>query len=249
MNQSQFGVSIGGPIMKNRTFYFGNVEKRALDQTGLTTISDTNAAVINARLAAVGYGGPAVATGIYPNPVDTMNVLAKIDHQIRRRASVQRTLRPLRCASTNSRGAGGLSAPSASADLDNTDQVLAFSHALILSSRSLLETRAQVAHSDLQAPPSDAIGPAVASRAWRHLAPLSGSPTARAEPHVSGRQQLFARRAARIRCGPASTSCTTTTTSPTRGRRAAATRFRRWRTSCPAPTTTPASRRPSATPA
>ena len=45
MNQSQFGVSLGGPIVKNRTFYFGNVEKRALDQTGLTTISDTNAAV------------------------------------------------------------------------------------------------------------------------------------------------------------------------------------------------------------
>ena len=97
MNQSQFGVSVGGPIVKNRTFYFGNVEKRALDQTGLTTISDTNAAVINARLSAVGYGGPAVATGIYPNPVDTTNVLAKIDHQYGDGHQLSAALRALRC--------------------------------------------------------------------------------------------------------------------------------------------------------
>ena len=82
-------------------------------------------------------------------------------------------------SSTNSRGAGGLSAPSASAGLDNTDQVLAFSHALILSSRSLLETRAQVAHSDLQAPPSDAIGPAVSIAGVASFGTASGSPTAR----------------------------------------------------------------------
>ena len=40
MNQSQFGASVGGPVVTNRTFYFGNVENRKLDQTGLTTIPD-----------------------------------------------------------------------------------------------------------------------------------------------------------------------------------------------------------------
>ena len=58
MNQSQYGWP-RRPDREERTFYFGNVEQRALDQTGLTTISDANTAVINARLAAVGYGGPA----------------------------------------------------------------------------------------------------------------------------------------------------------------------------------------------
>ncbi len=81
MSQSQFGASVGGPIVTNRTFYFANVEQRALDQTGLTTIADSSVAVINAQLAAVGYRGPAVTTGIYPNPVDTTNLLAKVDHQ------------------------------------------------------------------------------------------------------------------------------------------------------------------------
>ena len=39
MSQQQYGASLGGPIFRNRTFYFANVEQRKLDQTGLTTIS------------------------------------------------------------------------------------------------------------------------------------------------------------------------------------------------------------------
>ena len=63
MDQSQFGGSLGGPLKKDRTFYFGNVEQRLLDQTGLATIADTDVAVINARLDAVGYPGPRITTG------------------------------------------------------------------------------------------------------------------------------------------------------------------------------------------
>ena len=38
MNQAQYGGSLGGPLVANRTFYFANVEQRRLDQTGLATI-------------------------------------------------------------------------------------------------------------------------------------------------------------------------------------------------------------------
>ena len=83
MNQTQYGGSVGRTgRARIGTFYFANVEQRRLDQTGLTTISDANARAINARLAAVGYGGPLVATGLYPNPLDTTNLVAKIDHQV-----------------------------------------------------------------------------------------------------------------------------------------------------------------------
>src|SRR4029453_13795183 len=35
MDQEQFGLSVGGPIRTSRTFYFTNVERRVLDQTGV----------------------------------------------------------------------------------------------------------------------------------------------------------------------------------------------------------------------
>ena len=52
-----------------------------------------------------------------------------------------------------------LNAPSASAGLDNRDQTIAFSNTLTLSPRTVNETRAQFAHSDLLAPPTDPVGP------------------------------------------------------------------------------------------
>ena len=57
MSQKQYGGSLGGPLVRNRSFYFANVEQRRLDQTGLATISADNVDVINARLAAVVVSG------------------------------------------------------------------------------------------------------------------------------------------------------------------------------------------------
>src|SRR6185436_4446904 len=82
MSQQQYGGSLGGPIAPDRTFFFANFEHRLLDQSGLTTIPDAIAAIINARLAAVGYPGAPVATGVYPNPVHSLNGLGKVDHRL-----------------------------------------------------------------------------------------------------------------------------------------------------------------------
>ena len=179
MSQKQYGASVGGPVVRNRTFYFANAEQRRLDQTGLTRISSENVAAINARLAAIRYPGSPISTGEYPNPVDSTNVLAKLDHQLSDRDQVGVRYAMYDVTSSNSRGAGALNAPTASAGLDNIDQSLAFSNTLTLSSRTVNETRAQFTRGDLKALPSDPIGPAVSIAGVASFGTLSGSPQGR----------------------------------------------------------------------
>ncbi|HEX3702125.1 MAG TPA: TonB-dependent receptor [Vicinamibacterales bacterium] len=179
MHQNQYGASLGGPILRDRTFYFGNVEQRSLGQSSLATIAPANVNAINTRLAAVGYTGSPVSTGTYSNPVNSTNLFAKVDHQVSGGDQLGVRYALYHVTSTNSRGAGGLSAPSASAGLDNIDQTIAFSNTWSLSSRTVNETRAQFVYSDLQAPPSDPVGPAVSIAGVASFGTLSGSPTRR----------------------------------------------------------------------
>ncbi len=82
MSQSQYGASLGGPIVRDRSFFFANFEQRKLSQSGLVVVDAAVVNTINARLAAVDYPGAPVTTGEYPNPVNSTNVLGKLDHQI-----------------------------------------------------------------------------------------------------------------------------------------------------------------------
>jgi len=177
--QAQYGASLGGPLIHDRTFYFANFEQRRLNQSGLITISPANANVINARLAAVGYKGSAISTGLYPNPVRNSNVLAKVDHQLRQRHQFSIRYSLYNVSSENSRGAGALNAATASSGLDNADQTIAASNILTLSPRTVNETRGQFTSSNLKALPSDPIGPAVSISGVATFGTLSGSPTGR----------------------------------------------------------------------
>jgi hypothetical protein len=179
MTQAQYGASLGGPLKKDRTFYFANFERRELNQTGLTTISDANVAVINTRLAAVKYPGQLISTGVYPNPVHTQNYLGKIDHQLTTNDQLAVRYSFYGVDSRNSRGAGGLSAPTASSNLFNSDHSIAVSNILTFSRRFINETRGQFTSSNLEAPPSDLIGPAVSVSGVGSFGTSSGSPTAR----------------------------------------------------------------------
>ena len=141
LTQAQYGASLGGPIVHDRTFYFLNFEQRELNESGLTTISPANVAVINARLAAIGYPGPQISTGIYSNPVHNSNLFSKVDHQFSDADQFSIRYSLYHVTAINSRGAGGLSAPTASANLDDTDQTVAVSNIATLSPRLVNETR------------------------------------------------------------------------------------------------------------
>ncbi len=177
--QAQYGASAGGPLVRDRTFFFGNFEQRQLNQSGLITISPANVAAINSRLDAAGYQGARISTGIYPNPVHMSNVLAKIDHQFTSRDQFTIRYSLYDVNSSNSRGAGALSAATASSGLDNADHTIAVSNILALSPRTVNETRGQFTRGDLLALPSDPVGPSVSVSGVASFGRLSTSPAGR----------------------------------------------------------------------
>ena len=179
LTQAQYGASLGGPVVRDHTFYFSNFEQRMLNQSGLITITPANVASVNARLVAAGYPGSKISTGLYSNPVHSTNFLARVDHQLSRTDEFSLRYSLYSATSSNSRGAGALSAASASAGLDNTDQTIAVSNVKTFSPRLVNETRGQYSRSNLDALPSDPLGPAVSISGVASFGTLSGSPTGR----------------------------------------------------------------------
>ncbi len=179
MDQQQYGASLGGPLAQNRTFFFTNFEQRLLDQTGLVTILPANVPIINNRLTAASYPGSPISTGIYPNPVHSTNGLAKLDHHVSGSDHLTVRYSLYRVTSDNSRGAGALNAPTASAGLDNWDHALGLGNTWTMSSSTVNETRAQFAYGDLEASPADPIGPAVSIAGVASFGTSSSSPTRR----------------------------------------------------------------------
>lgn len=179
LTQAQYGASLGGPMVRDRTFYFANFEQRVLNQSGLITIAPANLSAINARLSAIDYPGGQIATGLYANPVHNSNFLAKVDHQFSRNDQFSLRYSLYDVHSNASRGAGALNAVTASAGLDNTDQTVAIGNVATLSSRTVNETRGQFTRSSLAALPTDPIGPAVSISGVASFGTLSGSPTGR----------------------------------------------------------------------
>ena len=179
LTQAQYGASLSGPVVQNRTFYFANFEARDLNQSGLVTIAPASVSAINAKLASVGYPGPFISTGLFSNPVHNETFLSKLDHQFSEKDQFSARYSLYHVASLNSRGAGGLSAPTASANLFDTDQTITANNVLTISPHLVNETRAQFINSNLAAPPSDPIGPAVSISGVASFGTLSGSPTGR----------------------------------------------------------------------
>jgi hypothetical protein len=179
MDQQQYGGSLGGPVVRNRSFFFANFEQRLLDQTGLVTILPQNVPAINAKLVASSYPGSPVATGTYPNPVHSTNAFAKLDHHVNGSDHLTFRYGLYHVTSDNSRGAGALNAPSASAGLDNVDQTIGFGNTWTISPQMVNETRAQIVYGDLKAPPTDLVGPAVSIAGVASFGTLSTSPTRR----------------------------------------------------------------------
>ncbi|OFV99406.1 MAG: hypothetical protein A3F68_04470 [Acidobacteria bacterium RIFCSPLOWO2_12_FULL_54_10] len=176
--QTQYGVSLGGPLRRDRVFLFSNFEQERLNRASFITISPANAATLNSRLSQIGYSTN-VVTGNYSTGQDRSNYFGKVDYTVTDNHRFSTRYSFYDVSSPNARGVGGLSTVSRGTLLDARDQTIAFSDVITLSATSVNEARFQFTRSRLAAPGNDLIGPAISISGVANFGAASGSPTGR----------------------------------------------------------------------
>ena len=179
LTQAQYGLSAGGPLRRERTFFFSNFEQTRRNYSAVLTISPAAVTSINNRLRAVSYPGSFISTGVVPASFDTTNFFTRIDHSINQRNQLSARYSLYRINAVNSRTVGGLNAVSRGTGLDDTDQTLQVSNVTTFNSRTLNEARVQYTNSRLNAPVNDAVGPAVNIAGVANFGTATFSPLAR----------------------------------------------------------------------
>ena len=179
LTQAQYGGTLGGPIIRDRTFFFTNFEQTRRNYSAVITIAPAAVTSINNRLNAVNYRGPKVETGIAPANFDTTNFFGRLDHRINARNQLNGRYSLYHITGVNSRTVGGLNAVGRGSGLDDTDQTVEVSNITTISSHTLNEARFQFTHSRLDAPINDSVGPAVSISGVANFGTATSSPLAR----------------------------------------------------------------------
>jgi Carboxypeptidase regulatory-like domain len=161
LTQAQYGLSLGGPVRRDRTFLFANFEQTRRNDALVVTIAPANVAAINRRLDQTGYSGPRLETGIVPSGFDGTNFFARLDHRLNAENQFAARYNLYDLSAINSRTVGGLNAVSRGTALENNDQTIALNNVTTITMASLNEARFQYTRSRLSAPVNDTVGPAV----------------------------------------------------------------------------------------
>ena len=165
--RKNIGATLGGPLRRNRTFFFAAGEYIDRHESDVVTISDDAVRSINQTLAArpIPNGGvKSIASGTFP--VDRLNTLAslKLDHSINPNNAL--TFRYLygQAHESNAGGVaiGGLTDVSGGGGLRNRDQSFLAAWTRVFSPSLLGETRFQYAPRSLTQYDNDPLGPRVA---------------------------------------------------------------------------------------
>ena len=126
-----------------------------------------------------GISGRAHLDGNFAECPPRETFFGKVDHEVSSRDQFSLRYNLYDVDSSNSRGAGALTAVTAGAGLNDFDSTVARSNIATLSPRTVNETRVQFLYSGLKAPVNDAVGPAVSIAGVATFGTLSASPTAR----------------------------------------------------------------------
>jgi hypothetical protein len=179
LTQAQSGVTLGGPLRRDRAFLFANFEREDLNRSGYITISPANVTAVNAVLDTVGYAPSRLATGAYPTGDNRSTFFAKSDVSLtsNNRLAVRYSLYDI--SSPNARNVGGLSAVSRGTVLIDRDHSIALNDLATLSGTAFNELRIQFMRSRLKATGNDLVGPAISISGIANLGASTSSPTGR----------------------------------------------------------------------
>ena len=97
LTQTQYGASLGGPVVRDRTFYFANFEQRALNQSGLITISPANVECDQRQALGGWLSRRADCDGIVSESGSRYQLPGQGRPPVRKQRPVQRPLQPVRC--------------------------------------------------------------------------------------------------------------------------------------------------------
>ncbi|MBV9959891.1 MAG: TonB-dependent receptor, partial [Acidobacteria bacterium] len=179
LTQAQYGLSIGGPLRRDRTFLFTNFEQTRRNDAAVITIAPAAVSAINTRLNAINFRGPRIETGLAPSGYDVTNFFARVDHRLNDRNLLTARYSLYDISASNSRNVGGLNSVSRGAALGDLDQTFALNAVTNLSTRSINEARFQYTRSRLTAPVNDEVGPAVNIQGVASFGTATFSPLAR----------------------------------------------------------------------
>jgi carboxypeptidase family protein len=151
--QTQFGGTLGGPIRRNKSFFFVSFERLDVDTNNLVTIDDRTVVTLGPTVLGtpkqiLERAGFPVETGNVPYRIEGNQFLAKFDQQITQGQESSVRFNFADALNDNIEPWGGQVAKSRGASLDSTDYMVAGSYTAVKGTRLVNELRFQYARRD-----------------------------------------------------------------------------------------------------
>jgi hypothetical protein len=138
---NQYGATLGGPIQKDKTFFFVSFERQDLTASNFVNIDPAAATILNAK-------GFPVQTGAVPYDLEVWEALGKVDHQWSPNSTLVFRANYSDTTNENIEPYGGIVARSRGAVQLRKDWSLSASQTNVVSARWVNEARLQVAKQD-----------------------------------------------------------------------------------------------------
>lgn len=153
LRQNQYGATIGGPIVRTKTWFFGNYEgQRRAESNKFSSVIFDNLAAINATKAFFGLT-PETTNVVRSNDYD--GFLVKLDHQLTDSNRLAARYNLLDSTTDGFLGGGGRASPASTTRRNNSvlDQSFVVSDTAVLSPSVVNEARFQWARRKFDFPP------------------------------------------------------------------------------------------------